>query len=89
MVHCKDTSDEEFYFYARCWFLAMVASVLDEKVINHEILTFIGQQGTYKSSFMYNILPPLLRDYYATKNNWNTLTEDNYIMLTENIMISL
>ena len=89
MVHCKDTSDEEFYFYARCWFLAMVASVLDEKVINHEILTFIGQQGTYKSSFMYNILPPLLRDYYATKNNWYMLTKDDYIMLAENIMISL
>ena len=25
LVHCKDTSDETFYFYARCWFLAMVA----------------------------------------------------------------
>ena len=89
LVHCKDTSDEMFYFYARCWFLAMVASVMNPEVVNHEILTFIGEQGTYKSSFMFNILPPLLRDYYATKNNWYMLTKDDYIMLAENIIISL
>ena len=89
LVHCKDTSDETFYFYARCWFLAMVASVMNPEVVNHEILTFIGEQGTYKSSFMFNILPPLLRDYYATKNNWYMLTKDDYIMLAENIIISL
>ena len=42
LVHCKDTSEETFYFYARCWFLAMVASVMNPEVVNHEILTFIG-----------------------------------------------
>ena len=89
LVHCKDTSEDTFYFYARCWFLAMVASVMNPEVVNHEILTFIGEQGTYKSSFMFNILPPLLRDYYATKNNWYMLTKDDYIMLAENIIISL
>ena len=89
MVHCKDTSEDEFHFYVRCWFLAMVASVMNPEVVNHEILTFIGEQGTYKSSFMFNILPPLLRDYYATKNNWYMLTKDDYIMLAENIIISL
>ena len=89
MVHCKDTSAEIFYFYARCWFLAMVASVLDPQVVNHEILTFIGEQGTYKSSFMLNILPPHLRRYYATKNNWYMLTKDDYSMLAEDIIISL
>ena len=89
LVHCKDTSEETFYFYARCWFLAMVASVMNPEVVNHEIFTFIGEQGTYKSSFMFNILPPLLRDYYTMKNNWYMLTKDDYIMLAENIIISL
>ena len=89
MVHCKDTSEEEFHFYTRCWFLAMVASVLDDKVVNHQILTFIGEQGTYKSSFMLNILPPHLRNYFATKNNSYQLDKDDYLMLAENIIISL
>ena len=89
MVHCKDTSEETFHFYTRCWFLAMVASVIDAKVVNHEILTFIGAQGTYKSSFMLNILPPHLRDYYTTKNNSYQLDKDDYLMLAENILVSL
>ena len=89
LVHCKDTSDETFYFYARCWFLAMVASVMNPEVVNHEILTFIGEQGTYKSSFMLNILPPHLRNYFATKNNSYQLDKDDYLMLAENIIISL
>lgn len=89
LVHCKNVSDREYRFYTRCWFLAMVASVLDDKVVNHEILTFIGAQGTYKSSFMLNILPTHLRAYYATKNNSYQLDKDDYIMLAENIIISL
>lgn len=67
----------------------MVASVLDPKVVNHQILTFIGEQGTYKSSFMLHILPPNLRDYFATKNNSYQLDKDAYLMLAENIVISL
>ena len=67
----------------------MVASVLDDKVVNHLILTFIGEQVTYKSSFMLNILPPHLRNYYATKNNSYQLNKDDYLMLAENIIISL
>ena len=89
MVHCKDTSSDDFHFYTRCWFLAMVASVLDPKVVNHQILTFIGAQGTYKSSFMLHILPPHLREYYTTKNNSYQLNRDDSFMLAENILISL
>ena len=89
MVHCKDTPEELFHFLTRCWFLAMVASVLDDRVVNHEILTFIGRQGSYKSSFMLHILPPHLRSYYATKNNSCQLTKDDHLMLAQNIIISL
>ena len=89
MVHCKDTSEEDFHFYTRCWFMAMVASVLDPKVVNHQILTLIGAQGTYKSSFMLHILPPHLREYYTTKNNTYQINRDDSFMLAENILISL
>ena len=89
MVHCKDVSEQEFHFYTRCWFVAMVASAIDDKVVNHQILTFIGPQGTYKSSFMLHILPPHLRAYYTTKNNFYQITRDDHFMLAENILISL
>ena len=89
MVHCTGTTDEVFHFYTRCWFLAMVASVIDDSQVNHEILTFIGRQGTYKSSFMLHILPPHLRGYFTTKNNSYQLTKDDHLMLAQNIIISL
>ena len=89
MVHCADISDEEFHRYTRCWFLAMVASVMYDDVVNHCILTFIGRQGTYKSTFMLHILPPHLRAFFATKSNSFQLSKDDRLMLAQNIVISL
>ena len=89
MVHCRDISEEEFHHYTRCWFLAMVASVMYDDVVNHCILTFIGPQGTYKSTFMLHILPPHLRAFFSTKSNSFQLTKDDRLMLAQNIVISL
>ena len=89
LVHCADISDEEFHRYTRCWFLAMVASVMYDDAVNHCILTFIGRQGTYKSTFMLYILPPHLRQFFATKSNSFQLTKDDRLMLAQNIVISL
>lgn len=82
-------SPDEFDHYARRWLVGLVASVLQAEVVNQEILTFIGPQGTYKSSFMLHILPPHLRGFFTTKTNCYTLDKDDFIMLAENILISL
>lgn len=89
MVHCQHTTVDEFDHYARRWLVALVASVLSDEAVNQEILTFIGPQGTYKSSFMQHILPPHLRGFFTTKANCYSLDKDDLIMLAENILISL
>lgn len=89
MVHCRGVAADMFDFYVRRWLVAMIASVLDEQVINHEILVLLGRQGTYKSSFMNNILPPCLRRYYCVKTNSQRMTKDDILALTENILINL
>ena len=89
MVHCKDISETDFLHYTRCWFLAMVASVMFDEVVNHCILTFIGRQGTYKSTFMLHLLPPHLRSFFTTKSNSFQLTKDDRLMLAQNIIVSL
>ena len=89
MVHCKDISEEDFFRYTRCWFLSMVATVMFDEVINHCILTFIGPQGTYKSTFMLHILPPHLRSFFTTKSNSYQLSKDDRLMLAQNIIVSL
>lgn len=87
-VHCKGTDAQTFDFFARRWFVAMVASALDEQVVNHQILVLLGRQGTFKSSFMENLLPLELRAYYTSKTNSMRLTKDDHFALTENLIIN-
>ena len=89
MVHCRDCSPERFDFYVRRWLVAMVAATLDDDVVNHQILVLLGPQGTYKTSFMNNILPPELRRYFCMKTNSQRMTKDDAFALTENILIDM
>ena len=89
MVHCEGTDTERFFFYTRIWFLAMVASVMKAEVVNHQILTFIGPQGTYKSSFMLHIVPSQLRRYHVCKSNSFQLSKDDNILLASSMLVQL
>ncbi|MCM1108593.1 MAG: virulence-associated E family protein [Clostridium sp.] len=88
LVHCRSVTAEEFDRYARRWLVAMVAAGLYDNVVNHEILVLLGRQGTYKSSFMNNILPPCLRRYYSVKTNSHRMDKDDAFALTENFLIN-
>ena len=50
-----------FYEYLRKWLVAMVASWVDEDEINQTVLVLIGEQGSYKTTWFANLLPPELR----------------------------
>ena len=89
MVHCRDCSPEKFDFYVRRWLVAMVAATIDDEVVNHQIFVLLGPQGTYKTSFMNNLLPPELRRYFCVKTNSQRMTKDDAFALTENILIDM
>lgn len=88
MVHCRNAATEEFDFYARRWFVGMLAAALNENVVNHVILVLLGPQGSFKSSFMENLLPPQLRPYYTSKTNSQRLTKDDLFTMTENLLVN-
>lgn len=71
------------------WMVSMIAATLDETVVNQVILTLIGRQGSYKTSFMQHILPPVLSEYYTTKSNSSRMTKDDLFTMTENLVINL
>lgn len=71
------------------WMVSMIAAALDETVVNQVILTLIGRQGSYKTSFMQHILPPVLSEYYTTKSNSSRMTKDDLFTMTENLVINL
>lgn len=78
-----------FTTHLRKWLVAMVASLLREEVVNHEILVFIGRQGNYKTTFFNLLLPPKLQSYFYTKTNNNRLTKDDLLTLSEFAIICL
>jgi len=71
------------------WMVSMIAAALNETVVNQVILTLIGRQGSYKTSFMQHILPPVLSEYYTTKSNFSRMTKDDLFTMTENLVINL
>ena len=87
-VHVKGDQDV-FVEHFRKWFVGIVATLLDERSVNHEILVFIGEQGNFKSTFFSLLLPPSLQMYYYVKMNHQHLTKDDMITLSEFALICL
>ena len=84
-VNVRGDADEQilFYEYLRKWLVAMVASWADAKVVNDVMLVLIGEQGSYKTTWLANLLPPQLRDYFYTKTNSGLVSKDDLLTLAE------
>ena len=84
-VNVKGGSDEQilFYQYLKKWLVAMVASWVSPKVVNNVMLVLIGEQGSYKTTWFANLLPPQLRDYFYTKTNSGLVSKDDLLTLAQ------
>ena len=84
-VNVRGDADEQilFYEYLRKWLVAMVASWADAKVVNNVMLVLIGEQGSYKTTWLAHLLPPQLRDYFYTKTNAGLVSKDDLLTLAE------
>ena len=89
MVHVAGCPQEMHNRFFKQWLVAMVAAWLEPDKTNHEILTYIGSQGIYKSTFVRHLLPPQLSGYFSTKNFAGRMTKDDRLELTEMALISL
>ncbi len=87
-VHVKGCSQALHNRFFKKWFVAMLPTWLED-VVNHEILTYIGRQGIFKSTFMRMLLPPELQPYFAAKNFAQRLNKDDKLELTEMGLVAL
>lgn len=87
-VHVKD-NQQLFATLFKKWLVAMIASLLNEEVVNHEILVLIGRQGIYKTTWLNNLLPPELRRYFYLKSNSRNISKDDMLTLAEFAMVCL
>ena len=88
-VHVTGCTQEMHNRFFKKWMIAMVAAWLDDSTTNHEILTYIGEQGKYKTSFMTYLLPPALDKYFAIKHFNHSMSKDDRLALTELALIDL
>ena len=89
MVHVAKADEAKHRRWFKKWFVAMLATWLDPKVTNHVILTYIGPQGIYKSTFMRRLMPPALDSYFAVRNYASRMDKDDRIMLAEKGLVAL
>ena len=71
------------------WFVAMVASWMNDEVVNHQVLVLIGKQGIFKTTWLEHLIPPHLRAYTCKLANSNDLNKDERLRIAEFGLISL
>ena len=88
-VHIRSCEHDFFHKYFKKWLVGMVASLLDEHTVNNLVLLLIGEQGSYKTSWISHLLPPELNRYFLVKMDLRHFDKDDYIALSENALICL
>lgn len=71
------------------WFVAMVASWMDDEVVNHQVLVLIGRQGCYKTTWLENLIPTHLRNYCCKLANAAQMCKDDRLRIAEFGLINL
>lgn len=71
------------------WLVGIVATVMEKKVVNNFCFVLAGKEGTGKSTFFTNIVPPQLRDNHFQDNRLDIKHKDLNFKLSQNLIINL
>src|SRR5690606_13907718 len=83
------TNNQELWLECfKKWFVAMVACVTNEKVVNQTVIVFSGKQGIGKTTWIEKLLPKPLKDYLFS-GTINPNNKDTLIHLAECMLINL
>ena len=85
----QDAADRLWRECFKKWFVAMVASWMNDNIVNHQVLVLIGKQGIYKTTWLEHIIPPHLRDYCCKLANATQLNKDDRLRIAEFGLINL
>jgi predicted P-loop ATPase len=81
-----DANPEAFALWQKWlkkWMVWMLVGWLRPEEVNQTILTFIGAQGTYKSTWFKSLMPPELREYFKIKQNGGEVRTDDLISMSQ------
>ncbi len=84
----KTDDDELWKSLFKKWIVALVASAINEKIINHTLIVFSGAQGIGKTRWMERLVPDSLKDYYFS-GVIDPKSKDSLTNLSECFLINL
>ena len=84
-----EEAQELFQWALHKWLVATMADWLSDDICNETILTLIGPQGVYKTTFFRFLLPPMLRPYYLENSSNSFSQKDDQIALVENCLVEI
>ena len=71
------------------WFVGMVASWMQDEIVNQQVLVLIGRQGIFKTTWLEHLLPPEIRSYGCRMSGSGTLNKDERLRIAEYGLIAL
>lgn len=76
--------------FLRRWLIATVANALtyNYRCQNHTCLVLVGDQGTYKSTFIHSLVPEELQDYYYS-GKIDPTNKDGLAVITQNFICNI
>jgi hypothetical protein len=70
------------------WLVAFVASILNPKIINQQVIVLCGGQGIGKTTWIMNLIPDELKEY-TFSGTINPSNKDSLSLIAEMILINL
>jgi hypothetical protein len=67
----------------------MVASWMDDRVVNHQVLVLIGEQGIFKTTWLDALMPPELVQYRCRQSGTRAMDKDEQLRATEFGLINM
>jgi predicted P-loop ATPase len=84
----KTDNDQLWFTCFKRWFVAMIASLLHDNIINHTVIILSGNQGIGKTTWSLNLIPDCLKAY-TYSGSINPGNKDTLIHLSECVLINL
>ena len=80
-IHIADTdsahhTQEDFRYFFKKWFVAMVVTWVTDTVVGQTILIFVGKGGLFKTTFFDKLLPKMLHEYFINESTASYTDKD-------------
>lgn len=80
-IHIANTdgahhTQEDFRYFFKKWFVAMVVTWVTDTVVGQTILIFVGKGGLFKTTFFDKLLPKILHDYFINESTASYTDKD-------------